>query len=1558
MIPTYYIYLNKMPLTNNGKIDKRKLPEVDLEALINNEYEEPRNKKEEILVSIWKDVLGSERIGINDNFFDLGGDSIKAIRIVSKLQGYGYKLEVKEIFEKGTIKNISYKIVKNEEVINQEEVSGEVLLTPIQKMFFEEDLTNRNHWNQSIMLHKKDGFDKNIISRVFKELIIHHDALRMVYKEQGNKLLQVNRKSDEELFSLKIKDLIQIDNYEEKIKEESDKIQKSIDLENGPLVKLGLFNTKDGDYLLIVIHHLVIDGVSWRILNEDFARGYHQVVNNEPINFQEKTHSFKEWADYLYENRDSEEVLSQKEYWEDIINKKINKLPYNYETKEKSKIRDSKNITISISKEETNDLLKNVNRAYSTEINDVLLTALTISVNNWTKEERVLINLEGHGREVIGKNIDVSRTIGWFTSQYPLLLEVKSDINLGNKIKEVKEKLRHVPKKGIGYGILRYMNNEENLIDINPEISFNYLGEIDEEKNDIFNISNLNKGNSVSLDSEMLNEIDINGIVAGGKLSIDITYNSNKFNEATISDLAQNYKNNLINIIEHCKNKKDKEATPSDYSCNDLTIEELSELQKVYERENNYKIKNIYNLTPMQEGMLFHALIDEKATAYFEQTSYIIEGNLDIGAMNNAFNMLIEKYDVLRTVIAHRSLEKPRQVVLEKREVKVYYEDISNKSNIEIYIKAFEEKDRNKTFNLSEDVLMRLSILKIKDSEYKVLWSTHHILTDGWSAWILMKDFFEIYSCIVKNEEYKNKETSQYVDYINWLEKQSDKKAKSYWKNYLENYDTKIKLPTSIRSSINEYKVKEKELIIDVKTTSKLKKLGQDTQSTINIIIQSIWGTLLQKYNNTTDSVFGTVVSGRDADIDGIENMVGLFINTIPVRVSCEKDITFKEMIKELQEKYLESSQYSYYPLSEIQSLSEVKGDLITSKIAFQNYYVDDKLKSLDYEEELGFKIKDVDSYEETNYDLNLKVVPGESLNLKIAYNANAFNEEDIDRIKDNFNNVILEVIKNNEIKISQIEVISEEERNKIICGFSGKKVTYNDEKTLQILLEESIQKSENKIAIEYNMEKITYKELNEKSNQVARMLRGKGIKQNSIVGLVLDTSIEMVVGMLGIIKAGAAYLPIDPKYPKDRIEYIIKDSKVENIFISNQDMKIDFDGEKIYIYSNEILNQSTENLEKINSIADMAYVIYTSGSTGNSKGVVINQSSLLNYYYSIIEKIEVMENDETALLSSYAFDLGYTIIFTSLLKGIKLNLLSEDMYREPKILIDTIKEKVTYIKMTPSMFNMIINIDGIGEQLLNSDLRLIILGGEEINIKDINKFKEFKLHSKIKIINHYGPTESTIGCITTEIDVNSIEYNSKIIGKPLNNIETYIFDNNNKMLPIGAVGELCIGGKGLAREYLNREELTKEKFISNPYIENGIIYKTGDLARYLLDGNIEFLGRIDDQVKIRGFRIELGEIEKSLLQYDGIEEAIVIVNEKELCAYYIANEKIEAKEIRVYLKEKLPNYMIPLYYVQIDKIPLTSNGKIDKKSLKTPDINSLVNDDYEAPRNESEEIR
>ncbi|MCP5048941.1 MAG: amino acid adenylation domain-containing protein, partial [bacterium] len=636
-VPSYLAPIEKIPLTPNGKIDKKALPEPVIRS--GEKYSPPRNEIEMKLAGVLKKVLGRDKVGIHENFFMIGGDSIKAIQMSARMRREGFKLEIKHIFQNPTIAGLTPFVTQVKREIDQGVVTGKVPLIPIQRTLFQQEETTPHHFNHAVMLDIAEGIAKETLETIIKKIQDHHDALRISFPVENGETVQINNDVTHPL-NITEHDLKGKENPKQAMESICNQIQASINLSAGPLMKIGLFHLDDGDRVLIVLHHLVTDGISWRILFEDIDALYRQYKENEPLELALKTDSYKTWAGKCCEYADSPAFLAEKEYWAELESQStgIPSITRDFEEEDNFE-KDARTLSFFLDEEGTRLLLNDVNNAFNTEINDILLTALGLSVKDTFRRDRVLISLEGHGREDIFPDVDISRTVGWFTTIYPVMLDLSHEDknDLAALVKGIKESLRKVPDKGIGHGFLKYLTSSplKEGIDfrLKPQVIFNYFGQFDADVDKMsFNVSGDPTGSTKSKHSKRSHDLDVSGMIANKKLQMSIVYSEKQYKTQTIDTLLQNLKQNLDRIIKCCSDRERKEFTPSDMTYKGLSIRELDRLQA------RFTIGDIYTLTPMQEGMLFHALHDDSSYSYFVQMSYRLQGELDIPLVQKSFN--------------------------------------------------------------------------------------------------------------------------------------------------------------------------------------------------------------------------------------------------------------------------------------------------------------------------------------------------------------------------------------------------------------------------------------------------------------------------------------------------------------------------------------------------------------------------------------------------------------------------------------------------------------------------------------------------------------------------------------------------------------------------------------------------------------------------------------------------------------------------------------------------------------------------------------------------------
>ncbi|HMQ69064.1 MAG TPA: amino acid adenylation domain-containing protein [Ignavibacteria bacterium] len=993
-------------------------------------------------------------------------------------------------------------------------------------------------------------------------------------------------------------------------------------------------------------------------------------------------------------------------------------------------------------------------------------------------------------------------------------------------------------------------------------------------------------------------------------------------------------------------------------------------------KNNKSNIEDIYELTPMQQGMLYHTLYTEGSDVYIEQFIYSLTGNLDKALFKKAWKQVISRHAALRTSFQWKGISKPVQLV--NKNIDLIWKDTDwsklNSAEQESEFNKFVKADRINVFSLEKPPLMRFNLIDIGNQNHKFVWTFHHILMDGWSYPVIQKEVFEIYKNLKENKDTELPRPASFKEYILWLNQKNQKEkasADNFWKKELAGIYSPTPMPADY-SSIEKVSEEISELGIKLspEITSGLQDLARNNQITLNTIIQGAWAFILSTYRGEDDVIFGGTVSGRNPELKGIEKMVGMFINTLPVRIKINNNKFIKDWLKEIQEGHIERDQYSYSSLVDIQNCSQMTSGekLFNNILVFENYPLDKSFEN----GIAGIKITDAYANERTNFPLTILTAPGESLGINILYHTSKFSEKTIQNILENFEELFRSILKNAEGKVSDLSVMSENETYRILFDWNDTYKEFPIEKSVHKLFEEQVEKNPEKVAVEFCDKTFTYLELNEKANQIANYLIKLGAKPGVLSGICIERSFEMLTALLGILKSGCAYVPMDPTYPEERLNFMTEDCDLPFILTSSKIAgKLPKTKAKLVMLDQDFELISKESKENPNiklTPESLAYVIYTSGSTGKPKGVLMKHEALSNLLYWQFHSHKFEKGLRVLQFTSLSFDVSFQEIFSTWLSGSTLILMTDTERQDLSEVLRIISEK-----KIQRMFLPFIALQEIAELYgISKDKKLyleeVITAGEQLQSTPaiISLFKDLE---KFTFSNHYGPSEAHV--VTSYTLNNDPDKWEKLppVGKPVFNAQMYILNSALKPVPAGVPGDLYIGGKCLVKGYHNREDLTKEKFIDNPFYDNSRkgsgkkIYRTGDKARYLPDGNIEYLGRTDRQIKLRGIRIELGEIETMLSEYPGIKSATVITKksasgDNRLVAYFVPvefnSDKSEHSELKKYLSARLPEVMVPNIYIQLEEMPLTATGKIDQSGLPSPE-SGMVNEkeNYCEPKDE-----
>lgn len=1563
MIPSAFVHLSSFPLTVNGKLDRKALPEPSFSG--NVEKNAPRNETEEQICAMYSAVLGVKEVGIDDDFFKLGGDSISSIQLISRLrQKLGIQIKVKDVFDHRTVKELYKNVILGYDATNDrlpaEEgvLSGEAPLLPIQSWFFDNAIKGiypqYNYWNQTFLI-KVPSLDKDILKISLDKLFNYHDTFKLRYKKEQNQFSQYYYPEiiDVQLDTLDINSLSDTNELDSVLTN----WQNNFDILSGKLFHVGYISGHEDGYdrIYFAFHHLIIDIVSWRIIKNDLQSIYEYLLSHkdtapESVDVAQilgaKSNSYRQWAQAIDSYGSRPEYSNEKIYWEKCIKGIVN---FNSSLKTKDTANKSE-VKFALTKTFSQQLLKDVNHVFGTEINDILLSVLSIAMQQLTGLDNNYVLLEGHGRESVFPELDVSSTIGWFTSLYPLQLSSKSIDDLDKVIVDMKHELKQLPNNGVGYGALMgYTANEL------PLVSFNYLGQFDEESNNSqqWSFVRENIGKPVGSENKDTALLSITGVVFAGELNIIV---AGTLCQDDISTFANNFKTKLEEVVTHLSNKKRSYLTSSDIE-SIISDRWLNQLQKEHE------IEAIYKANSLQQGFIYHALsMGDIDSSYRTQLIWDYYCSIDPQKLLSAWQYAQQKFPTLRLRFAWD--EELVQIIDKEGLVEWQQVDISsmNSKEQENYVQNLIAEDRNIPYDLSKGSLFRIYLIKKAENSYTCLLNNHHAILDGWSNPVLLGYVHDTYVNLVADKQISISEDISYLKAQDYLQKHTESN-KDFWNRYVEQIENTDDLSALMKNdqkqiNLSEYKfiknIQQETLVFDKKLSLKLKEYCSALGITLNAFLQYLWHKDLSIYESSETTVVGMTVAGRSLPIEGIEQSAGLYINTLPLVVNHEPQ-KISEALINIQKNINDINDRSNIDLAKLQKQGI---RIFNTLFIFENYPSPDEQREIS---DLVFKFREV--IEKQDYPLTVTAFEqNQEVIFKLQYAEELFSANAIKSLLARINKFANDIVNNPDLNVQDLTYLLEDEVETVLYEWNKTRVSFSTDTTFDVLFEQQANRTPDSVAVVHKGNKLTYRELSNLSSQLAVYLKQQlTVEVGDMVALYLDRSENIIVSILAIMKVGAVYVPMDTKAPADRIGYILSDIRakavitdkhnietLENLNIKIESIKVD---DALFWTNIAETCQDKSILDFEKSSTNLIYTLFTSGTTGKPKGVMIEHHSYLNLLFSYRDKhFKDRPSVNTMSTTNYVFDIWGLEYGLPLLSGGLVELSGSDFKN-----LDA--SKYDFIQMTPSVLS--VKVDDI---IFNNPDLLILVGGEALSD---SLLKELLKNELKYVLNVYGPTETTIWSTDK---INTQADNSLSIGKPIANTSVYILDKYLKPVPVGVIGELYIGGDGVGRGYFNNEEFTNQRFIANPFQQeseklenyNGVIYQTGDLVRYLSNGNIEYIGRNDFQVKIRGHRIELSEIEASLLSYEKVRQAVIIVKEnkannsqKYLVAYYVSDLALNSDDLKKHLGKTLPDYMIPSVYIHLDKFPVNASGKLNRKAL--PEPNWVVDREYVAPQTELE---
>lgn len=1597
MVPHTFVVLDRLPLTPGGKVDRKALvvPATADEPPAAADPQRPYSAAERMLSTLIGEVLGCPA-GPDDNFFELGGDSIAALGLVSRARARGYSFTLREVFEHKTAAALAAAVgdPANESRDGApgaavEEEYGELSATPVMRWLLDGP-GPYGRFSQSVVLALPEGADDARLVRVLQAVIDHHAALRLHTAEgpEGT-LCSVGAPGTVDAAGLyRSLDTTGLDEAARTALTEraADDAAGELDPAAGVMLRAVRFGGAGAPgRLLMCVHHLAVDGVSWRILMGDLAEAWSAVSEDRPVRLAPVGASFRDWTAHLRRQAHSPEVLAQLPFWQmtlapapaaeesgTVAPATAPALWDRVPDPVRDTVGSTRTLTLDLPAEVAAPLLSAVPAALRTGPAEILLAALALAarhplVTGGDGPATLLLDLEGHGRDDRTGRHDLSRTVGWFTTQYPVRLDLRGldpaaarpgggDV-LAELVGLVRDTLAAVPDHGTGYGLLARLNpgTARKLASAaQPRVLFNYLGRFDASGESPWGPAAEGGGLRAACDPGMpvdhclqIDALALDG-PAGPAFRAVLTWPGELVDRSEAEALAGAWEESLRLLARWTPPSGGAgRPAPRDFPLVRLTRPEVDALAERYPA-----MTDVTTLSPLQEGLFFHASYDASGVdAYTGQLVLTLDGALDPQALASACRGLPARHSALRAAFTDRGLDRPVQVVLGVVDVPWESADLSGLDE-EARERAWAEllaADRGRRFDLERPPLVRFTLVRLGADRHRLVMTNHHILWDGWSSAVLLREVLAGYAAATGAEPAAAVAGVPYRDYLDWLARQDRDAAAAAWGSALAGLEEPTLLGAADPHRLDALPERIS-LELSRGLTERLTERARSAGITLNSVVQGAWAVLLSLLTGRDDVVFGGTVSGRTADLDGIEELVGLLINTLPVRMRVRPTEPLIAALTRFQDEQARLMDHQHLGLVEIQRATGL-GTLFDTTVVVENYPLD--LESM-REPVGGVRLTEVDGSDATHYTVNLIVLPGERLRLHLDHRPDALDARAARSVADALERLLVTAADEPGTPVGEIDLLSAEQ-HRLIEQWNSTAVPV-PATTLVELFRRQVAATPQAPATVFREERLSYAELDARAERLAGALRAHGAGPERIVAVALHRSTEMVVALLAVLKSGAAYLPVDPTLPADRVAYLLSDARPV-LLITTEDvepllptgpgpvrLRPDADG------------GSGERAGQAPLPSHPAYVIYTSGSTGRPKAVVVEHAAIVNRLLWMQDRYGLGADDRVLQKTPFGFDVSVWEFFWPLLTGAVLVVAEPGGHKDPAYLAELIRrEAVTTVHFVPSMLAVFAQEPAAGRC---RSLRRVVCSGEALPEELKNRFLDVL---DVPLHNLYGPTEAAVD--VTHWDCRRADEGPVPIGRPIWNTALYVLDPAGRPVPVGLPGELYLAGAGLARGYLRRPELTAERFPLDPFGPPGSrMYRTGDIVRRRGDGAVEYLGRTDDQVKIHGFRIELGEIETSLARLPGVGSAAVVVREdvpgeRRLAGYVVptAGVALDAAGMRAELARSLPEYMVPLLVV-VDGLPVTPNGKLDRKALPAP-ASEAAPTAHEPPVGETEEF-
>ncbi|MFI1919862.1 amino acid adenylation domain-containing protein [Nocardia sp. NPDC020380] len=1587
LLPAVIVGLAALPVNRAGKLDRKALPVPDETVA----FRAPRTDTETALAAAYAEVLGRDRIGVDESFFALGGDSIMSILLVSRARSRGIAVTAQQVYEHRTVARLAAlaETAGGAEIAPLAELAGggvgELPLTPILRFLVERG-GSFERFCQSMTLDLPAGIERSALVSTLAAVIDHHDMLRSrLYRDdRGDWHVQVTPPG-----SIDVDSLIHRMEYDAELTgdelrdlatAELNAAIDGIDPSAGVVLRFVWLTPDSGTgpgMLLIAAHHLAVDGVSWRILLPDFITAWAAVAAGKTPRLPAVGTSMRRWAHALADTAHTDAVTAELPVWGEILDGPTPSFGTRPFDPRRDMAADITRVSVELDEGDTAAILTAIPERYRAGVADALLTALALAVARWRSrrgesERSVLLRLEGHGREQDAvPGTELSRTVGWFTSVFPARLDLTGvDLDdafdggpaMGLALKAVKEQLRTAPQHGFGFGLLRYLN-AHTAAALPPgepgEISFNYFGhitgiDIPEELAGIgflpsteFAVLPIRPGARQSA----LGAVEVDSIIVGQRLVTGFGYVRGLFGEAAGEELVGLWRAALDGVSRHARNPHTGGGhTPSDFPLARLTQGDIDLWERRYPT-----LSEIWATTPLQSGMMFHALFDPDAVdVYTLQLVLDLEGGVDASRLRSAAAAVLARHANLRNAFERDYAGSPVQIVtaevaLPWREIELSTADGADEQLLEV--------ERTTPFDLTAPPLLRFLLLHLDDGRARFAVTCHHLLLDGWSIPLLLREIMAGYA------GYAIEDPPPYRRFVEWLARQDNASSRRAWADALAGLTAPALLADTPAAHAPGGLPREQAFDLNPAQTQALTRLAAESEVTINTVVQAAWAILLARTTDRDDVVFGTTVSGRPAELAGVENIVGLFINTIPVRIRLAAGESVGALLRRVQREQFALTAHHHLGLSDISAQSGVGArNLFDTLLVVESYPVDEAKLRADALAYAGLAIGRFQSREATHYPLTLTIRQTDRLHLLAGWWPELLDTETVSRLGEGLTRVLVALAANPNAAVAEIDPLDAAESSRVLRDWQRPAVPVPDV-TLVDLFRAQAAAHGTVDAVRFGDRSLTYRALDQASDDLARALAARGVGVESLVAVGVSRSIELIVALLGVLKAGAGYVPLDVGNPPQRLEFILDETNPICVVTTEADRAALRASHRPYLVLDSVDHSAAAEFTPIVPGPDnIAYVLYTSGSTGRPKGVSVTHRNVVAMLAATRGLLDTDHTDVWTMFHSPAFDFSVWEMWGAFASGGRLVVVDAEVTRAPDEFAELLAhEAITVLSQTPSAFGALLDT-GLRPAAVPA-LRHIVLGGEALDPRNLHAWYDTDRAGQTRISNLYGITEATVHVTHFAVDRPHAESaRVSVIGRGLPGTTVRVLDSRLRVTPPGVRGEVYLASAQLARGYHARPGTTAQRYVADPFGAPGArLYRTGDLARWNDDGQLEYLGRGDQQVKIRGYRIEPGEIEAALREHESVTRAVVVAKTGDsgtarLVAYVVAEPAtaLTVETLETHLAHRVPAYMQPAAIVLVETLPLTGNGKLDVAALPDPVVAARS---ARAPRTRAEQV-